>query len=100
MSLRGDVHGDRVGSCAVGAAGTASTTDGSSSGNGLTAGCCRRHGSRVTTLRIEPVLEVLGDTELDLWPVVGRDGFWYQALHGDLTDREVGTAVHQILRWF
>lgn len=46
------------------------------------------------------MLEVLGDRELDFWPVVGRDDFWYLALHGDLTDREVGTAVHQILRWF
>lgn len=54
----------------------------------------------MTTLRVEPVLEVLGGTEIELWPVVGRDGFWYLALHGDLTKREVGTAVHQILRWF
>ncbi len=54
----------------------------------------------MTGLRIEPVVEVLHDAEFDLWPVVGRDGFWYLALHGDLTEPEVGTGVHQILRWF
>lgn len=54
----------------------------------------------MAALRIEPVVEVLGDAEFDLWPVVGRDGSWYQVLHGDLTEREVGTAVHQVLRWF
>jgi hypothetical protein len=54
----------------------------------------------MTALRIEPVIEVLGDTEFDLWPVVGRDGSWLLALHGEMREREVGTAVHQILRWF
>ncbi len=55
---------------------------------------------RMAALQIEPVVEVVGDAEFDLWPVVGRDGFWYLALHGDLTEREVGTALHQVLRWF
>lgn len=54
----------------------------------------------MTVLRVEPVVEVLEDDAFDLWPVVGREGFWHLALHGDLPDAEVGTAVHQILRWF
>ncbi|MBE1878054.1 hypothetical protein [Myceligenerans pegani] len=54
----------------------------------------------MAALRIEPVIEVLGDDAFDLWPVVGRGGCWYLALHGDLSDAEVGTAVHQILHWF
>jgi hypothetical protein len=54
----------------------------------------------MTALRAEPVIEVLGDDTFDLWPVVGREGFWYQTLHGDMSDAEVGTAVHQVLRWF
>lgn len=54
----------------------------------------------MAVLRIEPVIEVLGDDTFGLWPVVGREGFWYLALHADLSDAEVGTAVHQILRWF
>lgn len=56
--------------------------------------------ARMSALRIEPVIEVLGDDTFNLWPVVGREGSWYQTLHGDLSDAEVGTAVHQILHWF
>lgn len=54
----------------------------------------------MTVLRAEPVIEVFGDDSFDLWPAVGRGGFWYQALHGGMSDAEVGTAVHQVLRWF
>ncbi|MBL0886396.1 hypothetical protein [Myceligenerans indicum] len=54
----------------------------------------------MAALRIEPVIEVLGDDNFDLWPVVRREGFWYLALHAGLSDVEVGTAVHQMLHRF
>ncbi|GAA2227931.1 hypothetical protein GCM10010413_24760 [Promicromonospora sukumoe] len=54
----------------------------------------------ISALRIDQVIEVLGEDAFDLWPVVGQGGHWYLALHGELSDAEVGTAVHQILRWF
>ncbi|GAA1870054.1 hypothetical protein [Myceligenerans crystallogenes] len=53
--------------------------------------------ARVRALRIEPVIEVLGDAEFDLWPVVGQDGFWYQTLHGPARAHEPSDAVARAL---
>ncbi|MFD5091914.1 hypothetical protein ACFWMR_15020 [Amycolatopsis thailandensis] len=54
-----------------------------------------RDTARVITM--QPVLEVHASGDFDLWPVADVDSFDFLALSGELTPREVGTAVMRIV---